>query len=130
MGAMEDSLQESHPVVPCHRPPVPASLEQQFGAKGAYYADLARCLQESPQGAYGGSSSQAHARTPVDLNEPASGPFGDFPFLLGGTPPSAFVDLPTHMDAADQAPPAAEDLEPRRGRRAICRRGCGTGGHM
>ncbi|MED6191699.1 hypothetical protein PIB30_003044 [Stylosanthes scabra] len=29
----------------------PASLERQFGADGAYYADLARCLQESPQGA-------------------------------------------------------------------------------
>ncbi|MED6169062.1 hypothetical protein PIB30_017815 [Stylosanthes scabra] len=69
--------------------------------RGAYYADLARCLQESPQGASGGSSSQAHARTPVDLNEPAFGPFGDFSFALGGTPPSAFVDVPTHMDADD-----------------------------
>ncbi|MED6224823.1 hypothetical protein PIB30_087818, partial [Stylosanthes scabra] len=48
----------------------------------------------------------------------------------GGTPPSAFVDGPSHMDADDQAPPAAEDPEPRRGRRAVRRRGCGTGGHM
>ncbi|MED6110363.1 hypothetical protein PIB30_042076 [Stylosanthes scabra] len=31
----------------------PASLERQFGADGAYYADLARCLQESPQGLRG-----------------------------------------------------------------------------
>ncbi|MED6161823.1 hypothetical protein PIB30_064361 [Stylosanthes scabra] len=36
----------------------------------------------------------------------------------------------SHLDANDQAPPAAEDPEPRRGRRAIRRRGCGTGGHM
>ncbi|MED6184577.1 hypothetical protein PIB30_048724 [Stylosanthes scabra] len=114
---------KSLPVVPCHRPP-------QFGAEGAYYADLARCLQESPQGAYGGSSSQAQARTPVDLNEQASDPFVDFSFALGGTPPSAFIDVPTHMDADDQAPPTAEDPEPRRGRRAIRRSGCGTGGHM
>ncbi|MED6186308.1 hypothetical protein PIB30_065451 [Stylosanthes scabra] len=109
---------------------LPASLEQQFGAEGAYYADLTRCLQESAQGAYRESSSKAHARTPVDLNEPASSPFGDFSFALGGTPPSAFVDVPTHMDADDQAPPAAEDPKPRRGHRAIRRRGCGTGGHM
>ncbi|MED6152676.1 hypothetical protein PIB30_094346 [Stylosanthes scabra] len=33
------------------------------------------------------------------------------------------------MDADDQAPPAAEDPEPRRGRRAVRRRGCGMGGH-
>ncbi|MED6151680.1 hypothetical protein PIB30_084726 [Stylosanthes scabra] len=84
--------------IPCRRAFRPASLEQQFGAEGAYYADLARCLQESPQGASGGSSSQAHAHTPVDLNETASDPFGDFSFALGGTPPSAFVDVqPTWM---------------------------------
>ncbi|MED6159743.1 hypothetical protein PIB30_045062 [Stylosanthes scabra] len=76
------------------------------------------------------SSSQAHARTPVDLNEPASGLYSDFSFALGGTLPSAFFDVPTHMDADDQAPPAAEAPEPRRGRRPIRRRGCGTGGHM
>ncbi|MED6226820.1 hypothetical protein PIB30_107494 [Stylosanthes scabra] len=46
------------------------------------------------------------------------------------TPPSAFVDGPSHMDADDQAPPAVADPEPRRGRRAVRRRGCGTGGHM
>ncbi|MED6161824.1 hypothetical protein PIB30_064362 [Stylosanthes scabra] len=120
---------ESLPVVPCLIPLV-REHRQQFGAEGAYYADLARCLQESPQGAYGGSSSQAQARTPIDLNEPASDPFVNFSFALGGTPPSAFVDVPTHMDADDQAPPAAEDPEPRRGRRAIRRRGCGTGDHM
>ncbi|MED6189880.1 hypothetical protein PIB30_100329 [Stylosanthes scabra] len=138
MRQPEDQMEatESLPVVPCHGPPVqahrviPASLEQQFGAEGAYYADLARCLQESPQRAYGGSLTQAQARTPVDLNEQASDPFVDFSFALGGIPPSAFADVPTHMDADDQAPPAAEDLEPRRGRRAIRRRGCGMGGHM
>ncbi|MED6202247.1 hypothetical protein PIB30_103411, partial [Stylosanthes scabra] len=108
----------------------PASLEQQFGAEGAYYADLARCLQGSPQGALGRSSSQAQGRTHVDLNEPASDPFVNSSFALGGTPPSAFVDGPSHMDADDQAPPAAEDPEPRRGRRAVRRRGCGTGGHV
>ncbi|MED6166449.1 hypothetical protein PIB30_109393, partial [Stylosanthes scabra] len=107
----------------------PASLEQQFGAEGAYYADLARCLQGSPQGALGRSSSQAQGRTHVDLNQPASDPFVDSSFALGGTPPSAFVDGPSHMDADDQAPPAAEDPEPRRGRRAVRRRGCGMGGH-
>ncbi|MED6121002.1 hypothetical protein PIB30_025957 [Stylosanthes scabra] len=58
-----------------------ASLERQFGADGAYYADLARCLQESPQAAHRGSSSQP----PVDLNEPATDLFGDFSFTLGGT---------------------------------------------
>ncbi|MED6214437.1 hypothetical protein PIB30_103101 [Stylosanthes scabra] len=105
----------------------PASLEQQFGAEGAYYADLARCLQGSPQGALGRSSSQAQGRTHVDLNQPASDPFLDSSFALGGTPPSAFVDGPSHMDADDQAPPAAADPEPRRGRRAIRRRDVGRG---
>ncbi|MED6118095.1 hypothetical protein PIB30_116503, partial [Stylosanthes scabra] len=61
---------------------------------------------------------------------PASDPFVDYSFALGGTPPSAFVDDPSHLDADDQAPPAAEDPEPRRGRRAVRRRGCGTGGHV
>ncbi|MED6227224.1 hypothetical protein PIB30_111373, partial [Stylosanthes scabra] len=84
----------------------------------------------SPQGALGRSSSQAQGRTHVDLNQPASDPFVDSSFALGGTPPSAFVDGPSHMDADDQEPPAAEDPEPRRGRRAVRRRGCGTGGHM
>ncbi|MED6117023.1 hypothetical protein PIB30_105811, partial [Stylosanthes scabra] len=61
----------------------PASLEQQFGAEGAYYADLARCLQGSPQGALGRSSIQAQVRTHVDLNQPASDPFVDSSFALG-----------------------------------------------
>ncbi|MED6129713.1 hypothetical protein PIB30_110613 [Stylosanthes scabra] len=87
-------------------------------------------LTGSPQGAIGRSSSQAQGRTHVDLNEPASDPFVDSSFALGGTPPSAFVDGPSHMDADDQAPPAAEDPEPRRDRRAVRRRGCGTGGHV
>ncbi|MED6189945.1 hypothetical protein PIB30_100971, partial [Stylosanthes scabra] len=87
-------------------------------------------VEGSPQGALGRSSSQAQGRTHVDLNRPASDPFVDSSFALGGTPPSAFVDGPSHMDADDQAPSAAEDPEPRRGRRAVRRRGCGTGGHV
>ncbi|MED6131910.1 hypothetical protein PIB30_014356 [Stylosanthes scabra] len=114
----------------------PTFLERQFGADGAYYADWARCLQESPQVAYSGSSSQAHAHAPVDLNEPASDLFGDFSFVLGGTPPSAFVDVPAQEQDDDQAQHVVggraehdgEDPEPRRGRRVTRRRGCGAGG--
>ncbi|MED6190802.1 hypothetical protein PIB30_109556, partial [Stylosanthes scabra] len=87
----------------------PASLEQQFGVTSG-------CMR--------GILEPGASRTPVDLNEPASDPFVDFSFALGGTPLSAFVDVPTHMDADDQAPPTAEDPETRRGRRAIRRRGC------
>ncbi|MED6141513.1 hypothetical protein PIB30_104167, partial [Stylosanthes scabra] len=98
--------------------------QQFFGSPGGH------SLTGSPQGALGRSSSQAQVRTHVDVNQPASDPFVDSSFALGGTPPSAFVDGPSHMDADDQAPPAAEDPEPRRGRKAVRRRGCGTGGHM
>ncbi|MED6108336.1 hypothetical protein PIB30_022926 [Stylosanthes scabra] len=102
----------------------PASIEKQFGADSAYYVDLARCLQESPQGAQRGSSSQV----PVDLNEPATDLFGDFSFALGVTPPSAFGDVPAPVHDDDQD--RHQDPEPCRGRRVPRHRGCGTGGHI
>ncbi|MED6200305.1 hypothetical protein PIB30_083755 [Stylosanthes scabra] len=114
----------------CHTPPGLAHRVMWMRRSSSSDPRGGPSLTESPQGALGGSSSQAQIRTHVDLNQPATDPFVDFSFALGGTPPSAFVDGPTHMNADDQAPPAAEDPEPRRGRRAVRRRGCGTGGHM
>ncbi|MED6112660.1 hypothetical protein PIB30_063590 [Stylosanthes scabra] len=110
----------------------PASMEQQFGQEGSYYADLARCLQESPQDTLRPATDQVHATLPVDLNESAFEPLGYFSFALGGTPPSAFVDVHPQVDPVIPAEEGHEEPtpEPCRGCRVPRRQGCGTGGHM
>ncbi|MED6129214.1 hypothetical protein PIB30_105744, partial [Stylosanthes scabra] len=110
----------------------PASLEQRFGQEGAYYADLARCLQIYPQTITRPATDQVQAPLPMDLNELPSDILGDFSFTLGGTPPSAFKGVPPQLDHDIPAEEGHEEPvpEPRRGRRVPRRRGCGTGGHM
>ncbi|MED6121669.1 hypothetical protein PIB30_032325 [Stylosanthes scabra] len=79
----------------------------------------------------------------LDLNEPMSGPSHLF-MALGGTPPSAshvpgaswdvlFMEparlpIPPVLPAPAEQP--GEPAAPGRARRAPCRRGCGTGGHI
>ncbi|MED6151895.1 hypothetical protein PIB30_086715, partial [Stylosanthes scabra] len=90
----------------------PTSMEQQFGQEAAYYADLARCLQESLQAILRPSTDQIPPHLPIDLNELASDLLGDFSFVLGGTPPSAFVDVPPQVDHDILAQEGEEERAP------------------
>ncbi|MED6178984.1 hypothetical protein PIB30_112662, partial [Stylosanthes scabra] len=72
----------------CHTPPGLAHRVMWMRRNSSSDPRGGHSLTGSPPGALGRSSSQAQGCTHVDLNQPASDPFVDYSFALGGTPPS------------------------------------------